>query len=456
MYRKYIEDLKKWYSSDNRKPLILWGARQIGKSYLLRDLFAKEYFKGKYIYIDCKDDYAFTNYCLEHPNAKEVINYIALHNDKTIDKDTLIIFDEAQECLPIVSMMKYFCQDYREIPIIVTGSMVRLKIKRTNNKRGEKKQQFLFPIGKINQITMYPLNFEEYLINKNKNLYDVIKQSIIDKKSLDDDTHKLAIENLYDYLLIGGMPEAVDYFIKTGNYQGTREILKELYDNYLGDMDLYQASPESIVRSRSIFKNIFEQLNKESKNFKFSMIEEKAKARDLASPIDWLCLAHLTLKSSNVKERVTYPLTPSSDSIYRLYLSDMGMFTYQSKINPTSFIDNNYRNTLSGVFFENYVALELVNAGFELFYWTGKGDSEFEFMIQVSEKTIPIDVKKNRGTLNSLTKYKEHNHLDMAIKVSLNKYGYDEINNILTIPLYSLPFYLNDINTKTNQIEVNL
>lgn len=445
MYRKYLEDLKQWYADDNRKPLMVWGARQVGKSYLLKELFAKEFFKDSFIYVDCRDDYAFTDYCIDHPNAKEILNYLALREDKEINKDTLIIFDEAQECLPIVTMMKYFCQDYREIPIIVTGSMVRLKIKRTNNKRGAKKEQFLFPVGKINQLTIYPLNFEEYLINKNKNLYNIIKQSIIDKKPLENEIHNMAMQCFYDYLLIGGMPEAVNEFIETGNYQKTRTILKDLYDNYLGDMELYQASPEAIIRSRKIFENIYAQLNKESKNFKFSMIEEKAKARDLASPVDWLTTAHLTMKSSNVKERITYPLNESNDSLYRLYLCDMGMFSYQSKINPTSFIDDNYKNTLSGIFFENYVAIELVNKGYDLYYWTGKDYAELEFIIQVNEKTIPIDVKKNKGTLNSLEKYSQHNHLDMAIKVSSNKYGYDDASKILTIPFYALPFYLNEI-----------
>lgn len=445
MYRKYIENLKDWMNDEKRKPLMVWGARQVGKSYLLKELFAKEYFKDKYIYIDCSDDYQFVDYCLAHPNATEVLNYLALSYDFTLGKDTLIIFDEAQECLPIVTMMKYFCQNYREIPIIVTGSMVRLKIKRTNNKRGAKKNQFLFPIGKINELTIYPMTFDEFLINRNETLYKKIEQSILNKTSLDETTHNLALKNFYDYLLVGGMPEAVEIFMESGNYQQSRKILKELYDNYLADMELYQASPESIVRSQKIFETIYSQLNKESKNFKFSMIEEKAKARDMISPVDWLCTAHLTMKSLNVKERVTYPLSESSESLYRIYLCDIGMFSYQSKINPTTFIDSNIQNTLSGVFFENYVAIELVANGFDLYYWTGKGSSEFEFLLQENEKIIPVDVKKKKGTLNSLEKYKTHNHLDYVIKVSTNRYGYDENNKILTIPFYAFSVFLKTI-----------
>lgn len=451
MYRKYLENLKSWLKDENRKPLIVWGARQVGKSYLLKELFAEEYFKDRYIYIDCSDDYRFVDYCMEHPNATEVLNYLSLNYDLALGKDTLIIFDEAQECLPIVTMMKYFCQNHREIPIIVTGSMVRLKIKRTNNKRGVKKKQFLFPIGKINELTIYPMTFDEFLLNRNETLYKKIEESILEKKPFNEMYHSLAMNQFYDYLLVGGMPEAVESFIATGNYQQSRKILRELYNNYLSDMDLYQASPESIVRSKMIFETIYSQLNKESKNFKFSMIEEKAKARDMQSPVDWLCTAHLTMKSSNVKERVTYPLKESTESLYRIYLCDIGMFSYQSQINPTTFIDSNVQNTLSGVFFENYVAIELVANGFDLYYWTGKGNSELEFLIQKNEKIIPLDVKKNRGTLNSLEKYKMHNHLDYAIKVSMNKYGYDEKNKILTIPFYAFSIFLK---TMQNDFEV--
>ena len=133
------------------------------------------------------------------------------------------------------------------------------------------------------------------------------------------------------------------------------------------------------------------------------------------------------------------------ESLYRLYLSDMGLFSYQSKINPTTFISNNSRNTLSGIFFENYVAIELINYGYKLFYWKGKNNAEFEFVIENDSKIIPLDVKKNKGSLNSLEKFKEHNKLDYAIKISSNNYGYDENNKIITIPFYELFLLLKDL-----------
>lgn len=449
MYRKYINDLKSWLNSRNRKPLMIWGARQVGKSYLIKNIFAETYFKGKYIYVDCRTDHDFVDYCASHVNAKEVINYLSLDREMKIDSSTLLIFDEAQECLPIVTLMKYFCQDFKDIPVIVTGSMVRIKIQRENRKRGNaSNDKFLFPVGKINQLTIYPLDFEEFLYNSNHVLYEAIKDSYYKKSKIDELLHNKALEQFYDYLMLGGMPEVVNEFLETKSYQAAKEVLIDLYDNYLGDMELYQASPESIVRSKKIFENIYSQLNKESKNFKSSLIEKKLKNRDIRSPIDWLSLAFLINKASLVKEKVTIPLVDSDESLYRLYLSDMGMFTYQSNINPKAFLSNEGRNTLSGIFFENYVSIELVNYGYKLFYWRGKGDSEFEFVIESESTIIPIDVKKSKGKLNSLEKFTEHNKLNYAVKISKNNYGFDKENKILTIPFYFLPFYLQELKEK--------
>lgn len=458
MYRKYIEDLIEWKDSRNRKPLMVWGARQVGKTYLIKEIFAKEYFPKQYIYIDCITEHNFVDYCMEHVNAKEIIDYLSLEKNMVINKDTLLIFDEAQECLPIITLMKYFCQDFREIPVIVSGSMVRIKIQRENRKRGlGNKDKFLFPVGKINQLTIYPMNFEEFLLNRNKLLYDSVFNAFKENKRCVDLVHDKAIEAFYEYLLVGGMPEVVETFIETGSYQEARETLKDLYDNYLADMDLYQASPESIVRAKKIFENIYTQLNKESKNFKSSIIEKDARSREMRTPIDWLTLAYLINKASLVKENVTIPLIDSDESLYRLYLSDIGMFSYQSRINATTFIDKNSRNSLSGIFFENYVASELVRADYKLFYWKGKGSSEFEFIIEYDSTVIPIDVKKSKRTLDSLEKFKNHNKLFVAIKISENNYGFDDNNKILTIPFYYVPFLIGTLKKRAiNELICNV
>ena len=453
MERIALQKLIDWNNNKRKKPLIIWGARQVGKTYLAKELFAEKYYKSSYIYIDCKKEDEIREFCSNTANAEKIIEYISLRKGKQINKKTLLIFDEVQECPNIISALKYFCQDYREIPVIATGSMVRIKLQRETHKRGSKENnKFLFPVGKINQITIYPMTFDEFLMNSNKMLYDTIKNAYESKHLLDFQIHELAMEQVYKYLLVGGMPEAVEAYIDDGNLLEAREILKVLYDNYLSDMELYQASQEAVLRSRLLFQNIYRELNKESKNFSPGLIEEKSKTRDYATSVQWLTMAHIVNQSFQLKEHITTPLMPDSESNFRLFLGDIGMFSYQSGINAASFVSNERDNTLSGIFFENFVANELIAKEHKLFYWRGKLSSELEFIIESNNKLYPIDVKKGRGTLNSLEKFSNHNKFEYAIKVSKNNYGYNPDQKLLTIPFYFIPFAAQDLANGTMEI----
>ena len=446
MERIALQKLIDWDKDKRKKPLIVWGARQVGKTYLVKEIFAETYYKNNYIYIDCKKEDEIREFCSETANAEKIIEYISLRKGKQINEKTLLIFDEVQECPNIISSLKYFCQDYREIPVIATGSMVRIKLQRETHKRGpNENDKFLFPVGKINQITVYSMTFDEFLMNSNKILYNAIKKAYEDKQPLDSQIHELALEQVYKYLLIGGMPEAVEAYIEDNNLLESREILKVLYDNYLADMELYQASQEAVLRSRVLFQNIYRELNKESKNFSPGLIEEKSKTRDFATSIQWLTMAHIVNQSFQLKEHITMPLIPDSESNFRLFLGDIGMFSYQSGINAASFISSERENTLSGIFFENFVANELIAKEHKLFYWRGKSSAELEFIIESDNKLYPIDVKKGRGTLNSLEKFSNHNTFEYAIKVSKNNYGYNPEQKLLTVPFYFIPFVSKDL-----------
>lgn len=453
MERIALQKLLDWNNNKRKKPLIVWGARQVGKTYLVQELFAKTYYKNSYIYVDFKKEDEIREFCAVTANAEKIIEYISLRKGKQINEKTLLIFDEIQECPNIISSLKYFCQDYREIPVIATGSMVRIKLQRETHKRGSRKNdKFLFPVGKINQMTVYPMTFDEFLMNSNKMLYDTIKKAYDNKQPLDTEFHELAMEQVYKYLLVGGMPEAVEAYIDEGSLLESREILKALYDNYLADMELYQASQEAVLRSRVLFQNIYRELNKESKNFSPGLIEEKGKTRDFATSIQWLTMAHIVNQSFQLKEHITMPLVPDSESNFRLFLGDIGMFSYQSGINAASFISSERENTLSGIFFENFVANELIAKEHKLFYWRGKSSAELEFIIESDNKLYPIDVKKGRGTLNSLGKFSDHNKFEYAIKVSKNNYGYSPEQKLLTIPFYFIPFAAKDLADGTMRV----
>lgn len=446
MERTALQRLVDWNGNKRKKPLIVWGARQVGKTYLILELFAKKYYPNRYVYVDCKKEDEIREFCSGTANAEKIIEYISLRKGQQINEQTLLIFDEVQECPNILSSLKYFCQDYREIPVIVTGSMVRIKLQRETHKRGAKdNDKFLFPVGKINQMTVYPMTFDEFLMNSNQMLFDTVKNAYESRQPLERQIHELVMEHVYKYLLVGGMPEAVDAYIDSGSLLESREILKVLYDNYLADMELYQASQESVLRSRALFQNIYRELNRESKNFSPGLIEEKSKTRDYATSIQWLTMAHVVNQSFQLKEHVTMPLVPDSDSSFRLFLGDIGMFSYQSGINAASFVSSERENTLSGIFFENFVANELIAKEHKLFYWRGKSSAELEFIVESDNRLYPIDVKKGRGTLNSLEKFSNHNKFEYAIKVSKNNYGYDPEQKLLTIPLYFIPFAAKDL-----------
>lgn len=441
MERTALQKLADWDSNKRKKPLIVWGARQVGKTYLILELFAKKYYPNRYIYVDCKKEDEIRDFCSGTANAEKIIEYISLRKGQQLNEQTLLIFDEVQECPNILSSLKYFCQDYREIPVIATGSMVRIKLQRETHKRGARdNDKFLFPVGKINQMTVYPMTFDEFLMNSNQMLFDAVRNAYERRQPLERQIHELAMEHVYKYLLVGGMPEAVEAYIDGGNLLESREILKVLYDNYLADMELYQASQESVLRSRALFQNIYRELNRESKNFSPGLIEEKSKTRDYATSIQWLTMAHVVNQSFQLKEHVTMPLMPDSDSSFRLFLGDIGMFSYQSGINAASFVSSERENTLSGIFFENFVANELIAKEHKLFYWRGKSSAELAFIVESDNRLYPIDVKKGRGTLNSLEKFSNHNKFEYAIKVSKNNYGYDREQKLLTIPLYFIPF----------------
>lgn len=440
MDRLALNDLIEWNNNKFRKPLIVWGARQVGKTYLILELFAKQYYPDNYLYIDFKYEDEIRDFCFETANAQKIIEFISLQKDIDINKNTLLIFDEVQECPNIISALKYFCQNYREIPVIATGSMVRVKLQREVSNK-----QFLFPVGKIDQINIFPMSFDEFLLNANHNLYKAVLNAYNDKKPLSNQIHEMALDYVYKYLLVGGMPEVVDVYLNGGSLLDSQRILKTLYDNYLSDMELYQASRESIVRSRLLFENIYKELNKETKNFSPGLLKENSKTRDYYTAINWLSMAHIINQSFQLKEHVSMPLIQENESYFRLYLNDIGMFSYQSDINAASFLSNDRENVLSGIFYENFVANELKVKGHGLFYWKGKDSAELEFIVESNNKLYPIDVKKNKGSLNSLKKFSDHNKFEFAIKVSRNNYGYSETQKLLTVPFYFVPFMANDL-----------
>lgn len=210
-------------------------------------------------------------------------------------------------------------------------------------------------------------------------------------------------------------------------------------------MSLYNISDEMILKTRNIYKNIFAQLSKENKNFKIATIQRGKSNRDYFGAYEWLELSNVIYRSKRKEGRITSPLMEEKGSLFRLYLSDPGLFVSESSVLQSSFITQEGRNELAGIFYESYVADEFVSKGIPLYYWTGKQQHEFEFIVDINGDICPIDVKKNKGTLNSLIDFRTHNKKTTAIKIFTNELGYNEENDILTVPLYMTFLLADDI-----------
>lgn len=444
MERIALSELKKWYTKSRRKPLVVWGARQVGKTYLVKNLFAEKEFSD-YVYIDLKKDKDARDFFRTTSDAASYLQYIEARYGKKITPSVPLIFDESQQCSSVLTALKYFKQDFPELPVIATGSMVRLSLRHNEQKKEE--NDFLFPVGAIDSIHVYPLNFEEYLLNSNKILLERIKAAYYAGRPLEKYEHELALDAMYEYLSIGGMPEAAGIFLEEKSYVDAKAALKEIYDNYLSDMDSYNVSNETILKTRNVYKNIFAQLNKENKNFKVTQIEKGKSNRDYFNAYQWLELARIVYRSRRLEGKINLPFMENEEGTFRLYLSDAGMFSYQSDLPMSDFFVRDKRNTLSGIFYENYVATELTAKGIPLYYWTGGSSHEFEFIVQNNGLALPIDVKRGGGKLNSLSAFRTHNTRSTAIKISSNNYGYNAENDILTLPLYEVFLLADDLNS---------
>ena len=448
MYRLAINDLLTWNNSKRRKPMMVYGARQVGKTYLIKNLFAESYYKNKYIYINLKfdDDIRdFINgegdYKKPTSNAQEIMNHISLRENRIIDDNTLLIFDEIQEAMPAITALKDFKDNHHEIPVVASGSLIRIKIKRASKK---KKEKFFYPVGSVDELVLYPMNFEEFLINSNEMLYKKIVDAYNQKKPLDTFSHNLAFDYLRNYLLVGSFPENIDIYLESKSHVLARKNLATIYNDYLNDIDLYDVSTETVLRTRKLFQNVFIEINRPHADFRPSLFDEGAKTRDYVNAMGLLELGGAIHVNKCLKEHITLPLREEKGSNYRIYFLDPGFLAYQSDINMADFFKP--ANTNMGVFFENYVACELASYGIPLFYWKGKNDYEFEFVVKNKDGNIvPIDVKKKRGSFGSIENFKNHNSCTIFVKVSKNYYGHDKKTGILTIPLYSLFLYLKEL-----------
>ena len=427
MERKIYKDLFMWKNSPDRKPLILQGARQVGKTYIVNYFAGKEY--PNFVYCNFEKDKSLHDF-FNSLIPEEIIKKISLYKRKQIlPNDTLIIFDEIQACPEAITSLKYFNEEANDYHIIALGSLLGVSVNR---------ESFSFPVGKVQFLTMFPLDFEEYLMAQDEGaLIDLIRYSFENNKMLDSAFHERALKYYKEYLFVGGMPEAVIEYTKNKNTELVRIVQQGILEAYHNDMGKYNKQTE-IPKTRIVYKNISTQLAKENKKFQYRYVKEGGRASDFENAIEWLCLAGIASQNYRL-EQIMLPLNAyRSLSDFKFYMNDVGLCSASQDIYYEDILGSNpLLDNFKGGLTENYVYNQLTVNKYNLFYWTNKSQAEIDFISRIGEDIIPIEVKSNDNTRSkSLSMYMEKYSPKYAIRISAKNFGFE--NGIKSVPLYAV------------------
>ena len=427
MEREITKKLIEWKNSKNRKPLIIHGARQVGKTYIVKQ-FGKLYYENV-IYVNFETNRELSNQINDSIDTKYIINKLELfYGEKILPEKTLIFFDEIQANERALTSLKYFCEEAPEYHIIAAGSLLGIAINREN---------YSFPVGKVKMINMYPLSFKEFLIAiGRRNLIEEIEEHYKSSEKIDKGLHELILKIYRTYLVVGGMPESVNVYLQEGKVISTLDIQSMILESYARDMTKYADNAES-NRIISAFDSIPVQLAKDNQKFQYKVISKGGTSSIFGPAILWL-------KNSGIVNQVfkanpEIPIEMHKDlSSFKLYMSDVGLFVNKAGY-PLYQIDLNTQPTMisMGPLTEHFVANELKANGYESYYWESEGKAELDFLIQKGMDIIPIEVKSNIHTKSrSLDIYMNKYNPKYAIRISEKNFGFE--NNIKSVPLYAV------------------
>ncbi len=423
--RDIFSKLKEWKENPYRKPLLLQGARQVGKSWVL-EKFGKSEFENVVIFnFDGQSE--LKSFFAKTKDVQRIIQYLSVVCGlKILPHKTLIIFDEVQECNDALNSLKYFCENAPEYAVAAAGSLLGVAL----NRKGVS-----FPVGKVDIYTLYPISFREYLQAENQSL-----ATYLDSISKVEPIPELIFSQLTDlyraYFITGGMPEAVSYYLDTRNIEQTDRVLDNIVKAYPLDFFKYIDSKD-IPRVHKVWNNLHEQLAKENKKFKYSLIDNSARARDFENAIEWLCLSGLVHRVC-ATETARLPLTMYKESgTFKLYVSDVGLLRKLFRMDSSIIVDGDRLFTeFKGVMAENFVLQSLVFQYDELmFYWSSGNQAELDFLLQHKNQIIPIEVKSGTNVKGkSLSEYRKKNQPALSVRLSLRNLNYDD--GLLNVPLF--------------------
>jgi len=430
MKRNSFEQLNAWKESPNRKPLVIFGARQIGKTFSVLEFGKKEY--ENTVYCNFEGDASLAGLFTKDLTSERIIKSLgALKNIRISKGTTLIFFDEIQACEAALTSLKYFNEQANEYHIIAAGSLLGLAVNRS---------QFSFPVGKVDLLNMFPMTFTEFLESTgNDQLCSMIKENYASFEPLPKPLHEKALDLYRTFLVVGGYPEAVKTYIETSDFNLVRSVQNNISNAYISDMSKY-AFPVDTIKSMAIFNSIHSQLAKENTKFQYSVVKAGARSKDYEISLIWLEYANVVLKCTMVTEG-KYPVKIYEEAnTFKLYYSDVGLLSMRMSLNPDAVIHNiGLSDKASGMLAENYVAQELTAMGKSLYYWSSGNSAEVDFIVQDDSVTsvIPLETKSaDNVKAKSLKVYTGLYNPAYAVRVSARNFGFE--NNIKSIPLYAL------------------
>lgn len=423
MKRYAMNDLQNWKESKRRKPLVLLGARQVGKTWILEE-FGKSFPDG-FVKINFDKQPELHQFFQTTKDVRRIIQTLSIAVGKPITKNTLIIFDEIQECEEALNSLKYFCEDAPEYYIASAGSLLGLMLAKG------------FPVGKVDFLRMGPMSFEEFLeANGDHNLVGYLKG--IDAISAVPEMFSGPLtEKLKMYFVVGGMPEAVKVWTEEGDIREVDKIQSEILDAYEYDFAKH-ADPIDVPKIRMIWNSLPSQLARENKKFLYSVVKKSARAREYENALNWLVNADLVKKVPRVT-KPGIPLSAYEDlEAFKIYMGDVGLLRRHSRLSSSTFSEENRLfEEFKGALTENYVLESLLNIpDVSLYYWSDT-PYEVDFIIQLENDIFPVEAKSGKNIKAASIKnyarvYSEQTKL--CVRLSMRNLSYD--GNLLNIPLY--------------------
>lgn len=432
MKRKIYDKLLEWKNNKpNKKPLMVLGVRQCGKSYIIDEFCKNEFYNYSKINLLQRDD--IVDLFKRPIDAEEKLNVLKAMIDCDIEDERNILFiDEIQESEELISLLKFFCEEHNNINIICAGSLLGVKLKR---------QEKSFPVGKVWMLEMYPMDFEEFLIaNGKENIINLLKVYFEKNKTLGSPLHEELLRLYKMFWLTGGMPEAVQNLLDVNQDYSKYNIniLKDILLSYFKDMKKYVKNDSEALKIERVYNSLPSQLMNASKKFQYSTIGSDAKKDRFETAIDWLVASYM-INCCKCVTSGSIPLAGFVDNdTFKFYFSDIGIFCQLLNISVKDVLTDNI-SLFKGVITENFVANQLLVNGFDLYYWKSDATAEVDFLLYTdNDGIIPVEVKSGDNTQSkSLKIYMEKYNPKYAIRISIKDFGYDPKNKIKSIPLYA-------------------